>query len=227
MCRYKIIALAALITLVFGITAIDNAVAEEGKVALKPGWKVKGIYNEACASEGACPYYFGRDKEGGCRYFMVFRIQEGKVNDVDLSGITAIYMGDIPHSSFKELMELGSEGGIYISDNATREQREILDTLVVKSIGGLFMRKVFGIKYVKVDVEEEDGSIHFKMPFGEMKQYLTKGADGTPVRLDNVVFPMLTDVKACHTPFWEFEDHGRHFDYKDRCGVWADFVFGG
>ena len=53
-------------------------------------WEIKGIYNEACASEGHCPYYFGRDKEGGCRYFMVFRITEGKVDDVDLAGITAI-----------------------------------------------------------------------------------------------------------------------------------------
>ena len=31
---------------------------------LKQGWQVKGTYNEACAAEGHCPYYFGRDKEG-------------------------------------------------------------------------------------------------------------------------------------------------------------------
>jgi hypothetical protein len=48
--KTKIIASTAVILLAFGATAIDNAVAEEGKVALKPGWKVKGIYNEACAS---------------------------------------------------------------------------------------------------------------------------------------------------------------------------------
>ena len=28
---------------------------------LKSGWLLKGIYNEACAAEGYCPYYFGRD----------------------------------------------------------------------------------------------------------------------------------------------------------------------
>lgn len=197
-------------------------------VELKAGWQIKGTYNEACASEGPCPYYFGRDRIGGCRYFMVFRIQEGKVNDVDLSGITTIYMGDIPHPSFEELMNLGSEGGIYISDNATPEQREILDTLAIESIGGFLMKRVFGVKYVKMDIKEEDGNVHFKMPFGEMKQYLSTGADGkTPVSLQNQVLPMLTDVKTCHSPFWNFEDHGRHFDYKERCGVWADFAFAG
>jgi len=196
--------------------------------ALKPGWQIKGTYNEACAAEGACPYYFGRDVANGCRYFMVFRIQEGKVNDVDLAGITVMYMGDIPHPSFDELMKLGSEGGIYVSDNATPEQRAVLDRLVVDSIGGFLMKKPFGIKYVPMDIKEEKGTIHFSMPFGEMKQYLSRGADGaTPVRLENQVLPMLSDVKACHSPFWRFEDHGRHFDYKDRCGIWADFVFQG
>jgi hypothetical protein len=159
---------------------------------------------------------------------MVFRIQEGKVNDVDLAGITVMYMGDIPHPSFDELMKLGSEGGIYVSDNATPEQRAVLDRLVVDSIGGFLMKKPFGIKYVPMDIKEEKGTIHFSMPFGEMKQYLSRGADGaTPVRLENQVLPMLSDVKACHSPFWRFEDHGRHFDYKDRCGIWADFVFQG
>jgi|APFre7841882724_1041349.scaffolds.fasta_scaffold12310_2 hypothetical protein len=195
---------------------------------LKQGWRIKGVYNEACAAEGACPFYFGRGVAGGCRYFMVFRIQEGKVNNVDLSGITVIYMGDIPHPSFEELLNLGSEGGIYVSDNATPEQREVLDALVIQSIGAFLMKKVFGVKYVKMDIKEENGTIHFKMPHGEMKQYLSKGADGAdPVRLENQVLPMLSNVKACHSPFWRFEDHGRHFDYKDRCGVWADFVFEG
>ena len=194
---------------------------------LKPGWQIKGVYNEACAAEGYCPYYFGRDRTDGCRYFMVFRIQGGSVNDVDLSGITVLYMGDIPHPSFKELMEMGSEGGIYISDNATPQQREVLEVLVRNAIGGVLMRKVFDIKYVKVEIQEDGQTAHFKMPFGEMKQTLCTGPDGGPIRLENQTLPFLSDVKACHSPFWNFADHGRHFDYKDRCGTWADFVFGG
>jgi len=195
---------------------------------LQAGWMVKGVFNETCAQEGACPYYFGRDVQNGCRYFMVFRIQDGKVNSVDLSGITVMYMGDIPHSSFKELLEVGSEGGIYVSNNATAEQREVLDTLVVQSLGGVVMKKIFGLEYVDMDVREEAQSIHFKMPYGEMKQYLTTGGDGkNPARIENQILPMLTDVKACHTPFWRYQGHNRNFDYQNRCGVWADFVFGG
>lgn len=197
-------------------------------IELQPGWKVKGVYNEACAAEGACPYYFGRDVQNGCRYFMVFRIKEGLVNGVDLSGITIIYAADIPHTSFQDLIELGSEGGIYISDMATKAQRDVLDTLAVQSIGGCLMKKVFGIEYVEMDIKEEEGSIHFKMPYGEMKQNLLKGGDGkTHIHLENQVLPGLMDVKACHTSFWRYQVHNRNFNYTDRCGVWADFVFEG
>jgi hypothetical protein len=73
---------------------------------------------------------------------MVFRIQKGKVNDVDLSGITAIYQGDLPHATFQEVLERGSNGGIYVSDNATPAQREVLDIFVVNSLGAALMKKI-------------------------------------------------------------------------------------
>ena len=194
---------------------------------LTPGWKVTGTYNEACAAEGHCPYYFGRDVEGGCRYFMVFQIEEGKVNDVDLSGITVIYNGDILYPKFADFMEHGSEGGVYVSDNATEEQRKVLDTLVTNSMGALFMKKIFEVKYVKIDIEKTDDTFSVKMPFGEMNQQQMKGLDGGPIRIENAPIPVLQNLKHCHTPQWKYSDHGKNFEYKDRCGTWADFVFEG
>ncbi len=192
--------------------------------ALESGWKIKGIYNEACASEGHCPYYFGRDKEGGCRYFMVFRIMEGKVNDVDLSGITAVYVGDLPHATFAEVQEKGSEGAVYISDNTSPDQRRILDKLTVEALGGVLMKKILGTRYVKIDVEATEDTLHVKIPSGEMKMHLTRSNDGNPVRIENSTLPFLTNVKAAHTPFWYWSDYNRHYDYKNRCGTWADYV---
>ena len=109
--------------------------------AAQPGWQVKGVYHETCASEGHCPYYFGRDKEGGCRYFMVFRITEGQVGGVDLAGVTAVYLGDLPYATYAEVATKGSHGAAYISDTATPHQRAVLDTLAVRrsherSLGG-------------------------------------------------------------------------------------------
>jgi len=155
---------------------------------------------------------------------MVFRIEQGKVNGVDLSGITEIYNGDIHYPKFADFMEHGSERGIYISDHATEEQRQVLDTLTTTHMGALFMKKHFGARHVKIDVKEENGTIHFRTPYGEMKQSLVKGLDGGPIRIENCPIPVLKDLKHCHTDFWTYNDHGKAFDYKDRCGTWADFA---
>lgn len=191
---------------------------------LEGKWQVKGIYNEACASEGHCPYYFGRDKEGGCRYFMVFRVKEGVVNNVDLSGVTAVYVGDLPHATYVEVLEKGSEGAIYFSDKATPEQRRILETLAVKALGGVLMKKILGIEYVKIDIEERDSTLFVKMPSGQMKMELTKSVNGQAIRLENVTLPFLSNVKAAHTLFWNWTGYNRHYEYKNRCGTWADFM---
>ena len=167
---------------------------------------IKGTYHETCASEGHCPYYFGRDKEGGCRYFMVFRLTEGVVEGVDLSGLVAVYIGDLPHSTYAEVAEKGSEGVIYLSDAASPEQRAVLDRLAVRSLGGVLMRKVLGLHYVPIEVEETEAGIRVSMPAGKMAMQLTKGPDGQPVRLENVTLPFLLNVKAAHAPFWSWAD---------------------
>ena len=93
--------------------------------AAQPGWQVKGVYHETCASEGHCPYYFGRDKEGGCRYFMVFRITEGQVGGVDLAGVTAVYLGDLPYATYAEVADASAP-------NEHSNLRVVLGTPVVK-----------------------------------------------------------------------------------------------
>ena len=109
----------------------------------------------------------------------------------------------------------------------TPEQREVLDLLVTQSIGGVLMKKQFGVKYVDVEVKGTPEEVQVSMPFGKMTQRLTIGLDGGPVRLKNQTLPFLTNAKACHTSFWNYEDYGRHFEYRDRCGTWADFKMKG
>ena len=54
-----------------------------------------------------------------------------------------VYNGDIQYSKFEDFMQNGSKGGVYVSYNATDEQRKVLDTLVTTNIGANFMRKIF------------------------------------------------------------------------------------
>ena len=111
---------------------------------------------------------------------MVFRIQEGKVNDVCtclalLRSIRVIYLTLLLRKCWER-----DRTAAFTLAKTTTEQREVLDTFVVNSLGAALMKKNFGIKYVDIDVEAKDDTVYFKMPFGEMKQELTRGVDGTP-----------------------------------------------
>lgn len=188
-------------------------------------WKIKGVVYEACAAEGHCPIWLGRDTSKPCTSFMVLRIDEGHVDDVAIDGIMVVFLADLASNKFEEAMVLGGEGGIYISDNATDEQRKALEPFLANNVPGTFLvRNVKAVKFVKMDLKVEGKEIHFSMPSGELKMTLTTGADGTPIRLENAPLSgMLPELNLCDTQHWHFHDLGMDFDYSGRSGIMFPF----
>ena len=142
-------------------------------------WNIKGVWYEGCAAEGHCSYYFGRDREAPCKSFQLFQINEGKIGDVDISGVLAIQVIDLFSNRAAELMTKGGEGGFYISNTTTEEQRKYLKPFFSNNIPGmLLLRKIIGIRYVDINLTQENGTFHITMPYGELKLTLTRGGDG-------------------------------------------------
>ncbi|MFW9881870.1 MAG: DUF1326 domain-containing protein, partial [Candidatus Thorarchaeota archaeon] len=109
-------------------------------------WHTKGTWYEACASEGHCSFYFGRDREESCKSFQLFEFEEGNLGDVDISGVLAINVIDLYSNKFADLMTRGGEGGVYISNKTSEEQRKYLESYFVKNISGnSLLRKVLGV----------------------------------------------------------------------------------
>ncbi|MFX1428382.1 MAG: DUF1326 domain-containing protein [Promethearchaeota archaeon] len=189
-------------------------------------WNAKGTWYEACASEGHCSFYFGRDREESCKSFQLFQFDEGMIGDVDISGVLAINVIDLYSNKAMDILTKGGEGGIYISEKTTEEQKKYLETYFAKSIpGSILLRKVLGVKYVDINLEQEGNTFHITMPYGEMKLSYTPGLDGkNPQRLENSPFGVfLTDLKICNTHFWKYADFGRNWDFVDRSGMIASF----
>ncbi|HEA71033.1 hypothetical protein LCGC14_1390510 [marine sediment metagenome] len=99
-------------------------------------WNMKGVWYETCASEGHCSYYFGRDRETPCKSFQLFQYEEGKIGEVDISGVLAINVVDLYSNKAADLLTKGGEGGVYISVKTTEEQRKYLEPFFVKNISG-------------------------------------------------------------------------------------------
>lgn len=94
---------------------------------------------------------------------MVFRVEEGEANGIDLSGTVVVYAGDLPHSTYAEVVRNGSEGGIYVGCNPSPERLKVLDTLVTRTLGGVLMKKNVVVKYVDIEVDESGDGVHVKM----------------------------------------------------------------
>ena len=187
---------------------------------------MKGVWYEACASEGHCSFYFGRDREEPCKSFQLFKIEEGKIGDVDISGVLAINVVDIYSNKAAELLAKGGEGGLYISNSTTDEQRKYLEPFFSNNVpGGLLLRKVLGIRYVDINLNQEGKTYHITMPYGEMKLTLTTGGDGkNPQRIENSPLGVfLKDINICNTHFWRYNDFGKNWQFENRSGMIGSF----
>jgi hypothetical protein len=188
-------------------------------------WKMKGVWYEGCAAQGQCAHYFGRDREEPCKSFQVFQIKEGYIDNVDIGGVLVVMVVDLFSRKFVDLLVKGGEGGIYISDTASEEQKRVLEPFLDNNVPGHLAKKCLGVKFVKINLSQEDNTYHITMPYGELKLSLTVGLDGkNPVRLENCMFSMLfPDLKICNTHFWKYNDFERDWEFVNRSGVIADF----
>jgi hypothetical protein len=202
--------------------------SKERKEKIK--WNAKGVWYEGCAAEGHCSFYFGRDRETPCKSFQVFQFEEGKIGDIDVSGVLAINVVDLYSNRAADLMLKGGEGGIYISNKTNAEQRKYLESFFINNIPGMIiLKKVLGIKYVEIDFNQEGNTFRITMPYGEIKLSFTPGLDGkNPQRLENSLFGMyLSDLKICNTHSWKYNDFGKNWDFINRSGTIADFDWKG
>jgi len=202
-------------------------------MAAKENWKLKGRFFESCIQSGHCSLWFGRDINGeACKNFATFDIEKGHINGIDMKGIKIIHRADGIGPKCEDLdptkgggME---EGAAYVSDNATEEQRKVLEPFVRNHLGGELWKKYLGMKFCKIDITEENGIFHITYPYGEGKTTPAIGGDGksymrlvNPTRYNLVVLPI--DCIFCNTLFWKYDDYGKHLEYHNTSGCMANF----
>ena len=198
-------------------------------MSIQNNWMLKGTFFECCRVEdGHCGLWFGRDLPKACANLETYQIQEGQIQNVDMKGITLMFHQDGIGPKMAELMEGAREGAAYISDNATNEQRKVLETFIKEHMNAGRWKKNLGLKYVNIEVSKEDNNFHITMPFGEVNMSLAIGGDRkNPMGLINAPMPFLADVKFCNTHSWKYRDYGKDLAFHNTSGATADFTLQG
>lgn len=161
-------------------------------------WSLSGTYFENCNCDAICPCtWSGFQHEAThdrCLAFLTFHVEEGQIDDTDVSGRTFALVIDSP-----AVMAQGSwKVGVLLDDGADEQQVEGFHRVLSGQAGGVpamlqpLIAEVVGLEQVPVSFEKVDGQ--HRATFGDAaslrvdETYATEDSSG-PVRLTNVFHP--------------------------------------
>jgi len=171
-------------------------------------WSIEGRYFENCSCAMPCPctvsFDAGADLDR-CNALLVFHVDRGEVDGVDVGGVTVAAVIDSP----KVMTDGGWRLGLLVDEGASDEQAERLLTVFSGQAGGPMealaplVGEQLGVERLPLEVVEEDGrhvlrggsavevEVQEVVPFGVQ--------DGTPARLDGVFHPAGSTLTVART----------------------------
>ncbi|MBN1380606.1 MAG: DUF1326 domain-containing protein [Deltaproteobacteria bacterium] len=194
-------------------------------------WILKGNYYEVCRANGNCPLTFGRDMvDGPCANLATYRVTEGQIRGVDMKDAVFTIHADGIGPKFKDLFP-GQKGiaeiAVYIDENATGEQKKILESFLSTHLSAAMARKILGIKFVDIEIKEENNKYIISNPHCRQEMTMAIGGDGkSPIVVQNPITRWTTNYRI-YNGEWSFTDYGKKLAFHQTSGHVADFSFGG
>jgi hypothetical protein len=171
-------------------------------------WQIEGRYFENCSCEVVCPctasLALGADYDH-CRVVLVFHVDSGDVEGVDVSGLTLAAVAETP----KYMHEGNWRLGVLIDDAASEEQAGKLGAVFSGQLGGPMaalaglIGEQLGVERLPMEFSSENG--RHSLSVGErgriaVQDVVPFGVEtGEPARLTGVFHPAgseLTVAKA-------------------------------
>jgi hypothetical protein len=143
-------------------------------------WNLEGRYFENCSCDMPCPctvtFDAGADLDR-CNALLVFHVDSGEVDGVDVGGVTVAAVVDAP----KVMTDGNWRLGVLVDDRATDQQVEKLLAVFGGQMGGPMealgplVGEQLGVERLRMDVVEEDG------------RHVLRAGDGVEVEIEDVV----------------------------------------
>src|SRR3954469_8125950 len=168
-------------------------------------WKLAGSYFETCSCDVVCPctasLALGATQDR-CMVTLVFRVREGEVEGVDVSGLTVAAIAATP----KVMTEGNRRLGVFIDAPASEEQAGKLGAVFSGALGGPMealgplIGESLGVERAPIEVSEDglrhsvrignavDFEVEDIVPFGS--------EDADPVRLVGIGHPAGTELNV-------------------------------
>lgn len=186
-------------------------------------WKLEGSYFESCSCDVICPctasFALGATHDY-CRVTLVFGVDEGEVDGVDVSGLTVAAVADTP----KVMSEGNWRLGVFIDAAASDEQAEKLGAVFSGALGGPMealsglVSENLGVQRAPIEVRH-DGLRH-AVRIGdaielEVEDVVPFGSrDGKPVKLSGVFHPAGRELTVARATSSKVDAFGIQYEGK-------------
>jgi hypothetical protein len=163
-------------------------------------YSIQGRLLEVCSCNTLCPCWVGEDPDGGtCDSIFGWRVDEGVIEGVDVSGLTlglSVFIpGNVLAGNWKAV--------VYVDDQASDEQQEALLKVFTGQLGGAIadlaalIGEVVAVERVPIrfDVEEGTGTIVLG-DAAEAELTSFQGSTGVPTALHDTVFTTIPGSPA-------------------------------
>lgn len=174
----------------------------------------------------------GADRDR-CNAFLIFQVESGEVDGVDVGGLTVVAVADTP----KVMSEGNWRLGVLIDDQASDEQADKLAAVFGGQVGGPMealaplVGEQLGIERVSMEVSHENGTHRIKVgddgevavqeivPFGK--------ENGEPARLVGIFHPAGDDCAVARATTSRGSVFGIDFAFEGRSGFASPFSWAG
>jgi hypothetical protein len=190
-------------------------------------WKLEGQYFENCSCNVPCPCTvsldFGADRDR-CNAFLVFDVESGEVDGVDVSGVTVAAVIDTP----KVMSEGNWRLGVLVDDQASDEQVEKLAAVFGGQLGGPMealgplVAEQLGLERVPIEVTHDNGTHRIRVGDDgeiEVQEVVPFGKEsGEPVMLSGAFHPAGPEMTIARATKSNISAFGIDFAYEGGSG---------
>ena len=194
-------------------------------------WSLAGSYFETCNCTTACPcVWLNSPTEGDCKLLVAWHIENGQMNELSLDGFNVALACYSP-----ENMKNGNwQAALYIDERADDHQFAAITEIFSGQLGGHpsilmgFVRKVLGIKKVRIDYQEQDGSRSLIIPgIAQVEIESIEGISGGLAKIENpplCVAPSHPAVVA-RSKQYKYHDYEHDWQFTERNGYYSPFIY--
>jgi hypothetical protein len=166
-------------------------------------WNITAQMIETCSCNMLCPCWFGARElmvmdQGWCATAIVYRVQQGNSDGVNLGGCTVVLVADYPGPT---LFDGNGTARLYIDAAANADQRRELEAIFqgkkggpMEALGGL-VTKWLPTQATKIGIQEQDDTLIATVGnIGQVKSQRLKNSQGRPTTMQNAEFTTIFGI---------------------------------